>query len=98
MSRTLELGRAVLSTAHSHQLWFTTLITISPQHEATNLLHIKQNDLIDQLLTGIFWVRRGNGLHLVLEVTVEGEPLERDEQDKLTQSLINAPVRKFMFE
>lgn len=96
MSRTLELGRAVLNVANSpHQLWFTTLITVSPQHDTTNLQDIKQTDLLDQLLTGNFWVRRGDCLHLALELNVEGEPLEREEQDRLTDSLINAPVRNF---
>jgi hypothetical protein len=74
------------------QLWLTTSITISPQDELTNLPQLNQSQVLEYLLSGNCWVCRANGLHLALEFTVQGEPLDREEKERLAVSIVNAPV------
>jgi len=93
MSRTLELGRAVLgSQSASLQLWLTTSITLSSQDESTNLKQLNPTQIIEDLLSGKYWVCRGNGLHLALELTVQGESLDCEKREQLARSITNAPV------
>ncbi|KAF2117753.1 hypothetical protein BDV96DRAFT_644094 [Lophiotrema nucula] len=93
MSRTVELGRAVLqSTGAQLQLWLTTLITISPEQATTNLNKLSHAALLELLSSGDVWVRRGNGMHLVLELTVLGEHLDQLNTERLARGIINAPA------
>lgn len=93
MARTVEIGRAVLSSqASSSQLWLTTSITISSENHSTNLQRLNQAQVLEYLLSGSCWVSRGNGLHLVLELSVQGEPLGIEEKEQLATDIVNAPV------
>lgn len=93
MSRTIELGRAVLDSSTAKlQLWVTTLITISPQQDSINIQHLSSQALLDFLLSGNVWVGRGNGMHFVLELTANGEPVESRHLGGLAEQIIKAPV------
>ena len=93
MSRTIELGRAVLDSSTAKlQLWVTTLITISPQQDSTNVQHLSPQALLELLLSGNVWVGRGNGMHFVLEITANGEPVGSRHLGELAEQIINAPV------
>jgi hypothetical protein len=78
----------------SLQLWLTTSITISSQDESTNLQQLTPAQVLEYLLSGSCWVCRGNGLHLSLELTVQGDPLVDEEKQQLATSIVNAPVWK----
>jgi len=93
MSRTIELGRAVLSSPSTKlELWLTTLITISPAQDATNLQHLSDSETIDLLASGTVWVGRANGMHLSLDITFRREPLPINQLRHLADSVVNAPV------
>jgi hypothetical protein len=93
MSRTIELGRAVLDSSSAKlQLWLTTLITISPERDSTNVQHLNTQALLDLLLSGNVWVGRGNGMHMVLELTANGDPIGSKDLQVLAEQIINAPV------
>ncbi|KAF2467106.1 uncharacterized protein BDR25DRAFT_73301 [Lindgomyces ingoldianus] len=93
MSRTIELGRAVLCSPNSQlQLWLTTLITLSPQHDSTNLHQLSKRVLLDYLIARNAWVCRGNGLHIMIELTVQGEPLGGNEMRELARMILNAQI------
>jgi len=95
MSRTIELGRAVLDSSVTQlQLWFTTLITISPQQNSIDIQHLKQTALLEYLSSGKVWVSRGYDMYIELEITNDGEPLGQRELHILGQQIINAPVSK----
>lgn len=94
MSRTIELGRAVLDLPSAQlQLWFTTLITVSPQQNSIDIQHLNEQALLYLLLSGNTWVDRGQGMHFVLELTANGEPLGRTDLGALAKQIVNAPVR-----
>ena len=92
MRKSIELGRAVLSTSTSLELWLKTLITISLQQERTNLEQRDEASLIDQLSSGEAWVGRGNGLHIDLEITRNGQPLAHEQLRRLAEAILAAPV------
>jgi hypothetical protein len=93
MQRTIELGRAVLSLPSKKlELWLTTLITISPAQDATDLKHLSDNETIDLLASGSVWVERGNGMRLSLDITLHREPLPGDQLRQISDSIVNAPV------
>ncbi|KAF2794658.1 hypothetical protein K505DRAFT_360864 [Melanomma pulvis-pyrius CBS 109.77] len=93
MSRTIELGRAVLDLPSAQlQVWFTTLITVSPQQNSIDIQHLDKQALLSLLFSGDTWVGRGQGMHFVLELTVNGEPLGRTDLDSLAKQIVNAPV------
>jgi hypothetical protein len=93
MSRTIELGRAVLDSSTAKlQLWVTTLITILPQQDSTDIQHLSSQALLDWLFSSNVWVGRGNGMHIVLELTANGEPVGSRHLGVLAQQIINAPV------
>ncbi|KAF2635993.1 hypothetical protein P280DRAFT_553338 [Massarina eburnea CBS 473.64] len=95
MSRTVELGRAVVSSTVTYQeLWLTTLITLSPKQRSINLQHFSTTSLIDFLSSGDVWVERGNGMHLALEITSQSEPLDNEELQSLSEGITNAPAWK----
>ncbi|ORY09348.1 hypothetical protein BCR34DRAFT_372383 [Clohesyomyces aquaticus] len=93
MSRTVELGRAVLCSSSSQlQLWLKTLITLSPQQDATNLHHLDKNAFIEHLVEQNAWVCRGIGLHFTLQLSFQGKPLCRQEIGDLGRMILNAQV------
>jgi hypothetical protein len=93
MSRTVELGRAVLSISEPpSQLWLTTLITISLQHDSLDLQQYNRPELLKFLLSREVWVCRGHGMQLALNITLYGEPLGTKERDDLAESIVDAPV------
>jgi hypothetical protein len=92
--RTVELGRAVISSMQAQaQLWLKTLITVSPQHNSLTVEQLNQQNFLELLSSGKAWVCRGNGLHLVLELCVAGQPLGHIEKEQLALSIVKAPVR-----
>ncbi|KAF2127246.1 hypothetical protein P153DRAFT_387792 [Dothidotthia symphoricarpi CBS 119687] len=93
MPRTIELGRAVLSSpATNLELWLTTLITISPQQDSTNIDQFSSASLLVLLSSGDVWVGRGNGLHIDLHLTLRGEPLAHRQLQELANNIVKAPV------
>lgn len=93
MPRTVELGRAVLQSSGAQlQLWLTTLITVSQEQEETNLNQLSRTALLELLSSGKFWVRRGNGMHLVLKLTMLGEQQHQLNIEHLASGIISAPV------
>ncbi|KAF2002732.1 hypothetical protein P154DRAFT_618448 [Amniculicola lignicola CBS 123094] len=91
MARTIELGRAVLSSTTA-QLWLRTLITLSPQQGSIDIQQHTQAALLGLLHSGDFWICRGNGMHIALELTIEGEPLDSETRNSLAERIIKAPV------
>jgi len=93
MSRSIELGRAVLgSPALNHELWLTTLITISPKQDTTYLQQIKADQYLEMLASGGLWVGRGHVLHIDLKITIRKEALPLHQLQDLTEAIIQAPV------
>ena len=93
MPRTVEVGRAVLSSpATDLELWLTTLITVSFPQEATNMHHLRPTQFLEYLASGNVWVGRGVGFHMDLSLTLRGEPLPSEQTIPLTESILLAPV------
>jgi hypothetical protein len=93
MPKTIELGRAVLSTSTTNlELWLRTLITISPQQEYTNLEKHSATSLLELLSSGEAWVARGNGMYIDLNLTVKGQPLADEQLQHLSKVILSAPV------
>ena len=93
MSRTVELGRAVLFSPNtSQELWLTTLITILPKQNETYLQQLRSASLLEKLSSGYIWVGRGHGMHLELTLTLGQEPLDRRQLQSLAENLLGAPV------
>lgn len=93
MSRSLELGRAVISSQiPSIELWLTTFITVSSQQGGINdVQRLTCSEILELLFSKSVWVSRANGTHMTLEITLNGEPLGHN-MEALAQSLIHAPV------
>ncbi|KAF3052471.1 hypothetical protein E8E11_010310 [Didymella keratinophila] len=93
MRKSIELGRAVLSTTTANsELWLTTLITISPQQQCTNLEQRDAASILSHLSSGDVWVGRGQGLYIDLDITLKGQPLAEDQLQQLSEALLEAPV------
>lgn len=93
MPRIVELGRAVLASPNARlQLWLTTLINVS-QQQSTKLEQLTQHDVLKYLASKDPWVCRGNGMHLALELTVQGEVLEYTAARELVERISKARVR-----
>ncbi|KAF1940967.1 hypothetical protein EJ02DRAFT_378837 [Clathrospora elynae] len=93
MSRSLEVGRAVLCSPTTNlELWLTTLITISPKQGAINFQQLKPARLLDLLSSGSVWVGRDHGMHIELRLTLAEECLDRRQLRDLTESILRAPV------
>jgi len=93
MRKSIELGRAVLSTTTANfELWLTTLITISPQQQCTNLEQRDAASILSLLSSGDVWVGRGQGLHIDLDITLRGQPLAEEQLQQLSEALLEAPV------
>src|SRR5207248_2635515 len=70
----------------------TTLITVSPQQNATNFDQLSMSAVVNFMSSGNAWVGRGIGMHITLDVTVRREPLASHQLQQLAESIINAPV------
>jgi|SRR5690242_5950090 len=93
MRKSIELGRAVLSTpAVNLELWLKTLITISPQQHCTDLEQHNAASLLDTLSSGKVWVGRGNGLYIELEITFRHRPVADEQLRQLSEGILAAPV------
>lgn len=93
MSRSVELGRAVLYLPASNlELWLTTSLTFSPQESADSIEFLKQKQFLDFLSSGQIWVSHGVDMHADLCLTHLGEPLAEQQLDALAQSIVSAPV------
>ena len=87
------MGRAVLSApTTNHELWLTTLITISPEQDATYLARLKPAQFLRALSSGAFWVGRGHDMHMDLKLTLQDEVLPLKQLQDLTDAIIRAPV------
>jgi hypothetical protein len=93
MTRSIELGRAVLCSPTSNlELWLTTLITLSLTPDENNMQQLKPARLLDHLASGHVWVGRGHGMHMKLALTLSEEPLDRNHLQDLTDAIVRAPV------
>jgi hypothetical protein len=93
MRKSVELGRAVLSTSTANlELWLRTLITISPQQQCTNLEQRDAASILSLLSSGDVWVGRGNGLYMDLDITLRGKPLADEQLQQLSEAMLEAPV------
>jgi hypothetical protein len=93
MSRSVELGRAVLcSPAANLELWLTTLITVSPEQNENNFQQCKPAQLLHFLSSGHVWVGRGHGMHIQLKLTIREEEVALRQIQHLTDAIIRAPV------
>jgi hypothetical protein len=93
MSRSIELGRAVLgSPANDYELWLTTLITVSPKQDATYLQQLKSTQFLDLLMSGVLWVSRGHEMHIEMRLNLRDEPLPPKQLHGLTNAILHAPV------
>jgi hypothetical protein len=98
MLRTVELGRAVLASQSAElELWLTTLITVSPLQDTIDLQQLNEKDIIRLLSSGTVWVGRGNGMHVLFDVTMHRDPLASGQLQQLADGIINAPVSKMYF-
>ncbi|KAL6703012.1 hypothetical protein ACN47E_010288 [Coniothyrium glycines] len=93
MLRTIEVGRAVLSSAApTHELWLTTLITVSLTPEDTDVHQLKAAQLLAALSSGSVYVARGHGMYFDLAVTCNGEKLESAQARGLAEAIVAAPA------
>lgn len=93
MPRSIELGRAVLSTSTANfELWLRTLITITPQQQCTNVEQRDATSILGLLSSGKVWVGRGNGLYIDLDLTSRGQPLADEQLQQLSEAILEAPV------
>lgn len=93
MSRTFEVGRAVLSTSGTNiELWLTTLITISPQQNTIDMQRLRSSDFLDYTSSGKVWVYCDHGMHVDLAISMQEYPLTHSTQCELTESILRAPV------
>lgn len=100
MSRTIELGRAVIAMQSANvELWLTTLITLSPdtnnpagQNISIDFQDLATNVLLDYVSSGNVWVKRGDSMHMSFNCTQLGRPLDSRGLQQLGVCIINAPV------
>lgn len=93
MHRSIELGRAVLSTSSANlELWLRTLITITPQQQCTNVEQRDATSMLGLLSSGEVWVGRGDGLYIDLDLTSRGRPLADEQLQQLSGAILEAPV------
>ncbi|KAK7181542.1 hypothetical protein DPSP01_008937 [Paraphaeosphaeria sporulosa] len=102
MSRTIELGRAVIAMqAANIELWLTTLITLSPdlnnpaaQNISFDADNLEIDTLLDYMSSGNVWVKRGNDMHMSFNCTKLGQPLDSHGLQQLGDCIVNAPAWK----
>jgi hypothetical protein len=93
MTRTVEVGRAVLaSSKENFELWLTTLIDISPSQQPTNIERLSSLCLLQYLSSGNAWVGRGNSMRIELVLSVRGMPFPKRELQELRDKITRAPV------
>jgi hypothetical protein len=93
MSKSIELGRAVLSSPNTnHELWLTTLITISPKQDATYLQQLTSAQCLDVLTSGALWVSREHNMHIEMKLHLREEALPHNQLQDLMNAVLHAPV------
>jgi hypothetical protein len=93
MSKSIELGRAVLSSpSTNHELWLTTLITISPKQDATYLQQLTSAQYLDVLASGTLWVSREYNMHIEMKLHLREEALPHNQLRDLMNAVLHAPV------
>jgi hypothetical protein len=93
MSRTIEVGRAVLTSSAQHQeLWLRTLITISPSQHSIDLEQLSPHIILNLLSSGNVWVGRGHGMRVEIGLTWRGETFPQQELHELVNNIVQAPV------
>jgi hypothetical protein len=95
MRRTIEVGRAVLSSPSTHrELWLTTLITLS-QQQHQQLIDFEQlsvDSLLGHLSSGNIWVGHERDVYVEFRFTYRKEPLANQPLETLIASILSAPV------
>lgn len=93
MSKSIELGRAVLSSpATNHELWLTTLITVSSTEDATYLQQLTSSQCLDVLMSGNTWVKRGQHMHIEIRLNLHEVSLPDKQLQDLADAVLHAPV------
>ncbi|KAF7672493.1 hypothetical protein GT037_009524 [Alternaria burnsii] len=93
MSKLIELGRAVLSSpATNHELWLTTLITLSSREDATYLQRLTSPQCLDFLISGKTWVKRGQHMHIEIRLNLREDSLPDKQLQDLADAVLHAPV------
>jgi len=93
MSRSIELGRAVLSSpATDHELWLTTFITISPKQDASYLQQLTSAEYLDALTSGAVWMSRGHDMHVDMTLSLRNQLLPNHQLHDLANAVLVAPV------
>jgi hypothetical protein len=93
MCRTIEIGRAVLSSPSTNQeLWLTTLITLSHQQKLIDLTQYSVDNLLSHLSSGDVWVHHGADLQIEFGLTLRKEPLARRPLEQLISNILSARV------
>ncbi|CAI6338226.1 unnamed protein product [Periconia digitata] len=93
MQRTVELVRAVISaTEASLELWLTTYITLSPKQHCLDIEQLSAPALLNFLKSGEVWVYGTERMHLVLDISLRGEPMDLYDTKALAAAIVDAPA------
>lgn len=93
MCRTIEVGRAVLSSPSTNQeLWLTTLITLSHQQHLIDFDQYSVDSLLSHLSSGDLWVHHGADMQIEFGLMLGKEPLARRPLETLISNILSAPV------
>ncbi|KAK8158669.1 hypothetical protein IWX90DRAFT_7211 [Phyllosticta citrichinensis] len=91
MSQTLDLGQLCLSVSKAN-LQLTSQATITASLQNTALTDVATLSSVLAERSG--WVRRGQGLHLALDICVNGKPLDCQQSHHVANSICNAELWK----
>ncbi|KAF2490684.1 hypothetical protein BU16DRAFT_131675 [Lophium mytilinum] len=93
MPDTVELGKLVLSYPKANlQLELTTSLTASHLESSIDIQQCHHRDILTLLTSKSVWVSRGCGLHLELQLEVEGRTLSDQDIETLTTTLSDAAL------
>ena len=99
MSTTVELGQLVLSYPKAElQLGLVASTTTTLSQDSVDLQQSSSEYVSNLLTSKSAWVCRGSGLHLVIQVKIDGQPLGTVESEILSRSLTNADVYTWLLE
>jgi len=99
MSTTVELGQLVLSYPKAElRLGLVASATTELSQDSVNLQWNSSGHVSELLTSKSAWVCRGSGLHLVIQVKIDGQPLGTVESEILSRSLTNADVYTWLLE
>jgi hypothetical protein len=93
MTKTIEVGRAVLtSSAHHQELWLRTLIIISSSQPSIDLEELAPYTILSLLSSGNVWIDCGYGMRIEIRLTWRGETFPQRELQELMNNILQAPV------